>query len=192
MARQSFQCYLILEVRESHSLYIHISIFSVVILFSFSNDLILLKKKNFCVFIWYYWSNFIWYYYYVPWNFRVKFPDLVANVRNSNIVVSEFKLQLFHNDQSQKYSLKYFLKDGRIYLVSLKNIQHFQIYFPHARHVLNTFEFWMLCAHLYVFVAYISFAPVISTRIHRYVNYSDIKVLMMVTETETFNVDFTS
>ena len=32
----------------------------------------------------------------------------------------------------------------------------------------------------------------ISTSIHRYVNCSDIQVLMMVTETETFNVDFTS
>ena len=38
------------------------------------------------------------------------------------------------------------------------------------------------------------FAPVISTNIHCYVNYSDIKVLKIVTETETetFNVDFTS
>ena len=50
----------------------------------------------------------------------------------------------------------------------------------------------MLCARLYLFVVYFSFAPVISTSIHRYVNYSDIQVLMMVTETETFNVDFTS
>ena len=30
-----------------------------------------------------------------------------------------------------------------------------------------------------------SFAPVISASIHRYVSYFDIKVLMMVTETET-------
>ena len=34
--------------------------------------------------------------------------------------------------------------------------------------------------------------PVISESIHCYVNYSDIQVLMMITETETFNVDFTS
>ena len=47
-------------------------------------------------------------------------------------------------------------------------------------------------ARLYLFVVYISFAPVILTSIPCYVNYSDIQVLMMVTETETFNVDFTS
>ena len=41
-------------------------------------------------------------------------------------------------------------------------------------------------------VVYFSFAPVISTSINRYVNYSDIQVLMMVTETEMINVDFTS
>ena len=51
----------------------------------------------------------------------------------------------------------------------------------------------MLCAHLYLFVAYILFAPVILTSIHYCVNYSpDIKVLMKVIETETFKVDFTS
>ena len=49
----------------------------------------------------------------------------------------------------------------------------------------------MLCARLHLSVVYFSFTPVISTNIHRYVNYSDIQVLMMVTETETFNVDFT-
>ena len=37
---------------------------------------------------------------------------------------------------------------------------------------------------MYLFIIYISYAPVISTSIHRYVNYSDIKVLMMVIETE--------
>ena len=45
---------------------------------------------------------------------------------------------------------------------------------------------------VYLFVVYFSFAPVISTSILRYVDYSDIQVLMMVTETETFNVDFNS
>ena len=45
---------------------------------------------------------------------------------------------------------------------------------------------------VYLFVVYISFGPVISTSIYHYVNYSDIKVLMMVSETETFNVVFTS
>ena len=49
-----------------------------------------------------------------------------------------------------------------------------------------------MCTCLYLFVVYFSFAPVISASIHRYVNFSDIQVLMMVTETEMFNVDFTS
>ena len=37
---------------------------------------------------------------------------------------------------------------------------------------------------VYLFVLYFSFAPVISVSIHHYENYSDIQVLMMVTETE--------
>ena len=42
---------------------------------------------------------------------------------------------------------------------------------------------------MYLFVVYILFAPVISTSIHRCVNNSyDIKVLMKVIKTETFNV----
>ena len=46
---------------------------------------------------------------------------------------------------------------------------------------------------MYVFVVYILFATVFSTSIHRCLNiFPDIKVLMMVIETETFNVDFTS
>ena len=64
--------------------------------------------------------------------------------------------------------------------------------FPRAKHVFNTFKLWTLCARLYLFVVYISFAPVISTSNHRYVNYSDVGVPMMVAEAETFNVDFTS
>ena len=40
--------------------------------------------------------------------------------------------------------------------------------------------------HVYVcFIVYFSFAPVISASIHRYVNYFDIQVLMMVAETKT-------
>ena len=62
--------------------------------------------------------------------------------------------------------------------------------FPRARHVLNTFKLWTLCARLHLFVVYFLFAPVVLASIHRYENYSDIQVLMMVTETETFNVDF--
>ena len=51
----------------------------------------------------------------------------------------------------------------------------------------------MLYAHLYLFVVYILFAPVISTSIHCCVyNSHDIKVLMKVIETEMFNVGFTS
>ena len=43
------------------------------------------------------------------------------------------------------------------------------------------------------FVIYIFFAPVISTNIHRCVNNShDIKFLMKVIETETYNVSLTS
>ena len=42
-----------------------------------------------------------------------------------------------------------------------------------------------MCIFMYLFVVYFSFAPVISASIHRYVNYFDIQVLMMVTETET-------
>ena len=38
---------------------------------------------------------------------------------------------------------------------------------------------------MYLFVVYFSFAPIITTSIHRYVNYFEIQVLMMVTETET-------
>ena len=42
-----------------------------------------------------------------------------------------------------------------------------------------------MCTFVYLFVIYFSFASVISASIHRYVNYFDIQVLMMVTETET-------
>ena len=41
-----------------------------------------------------------------------------------------------------------------------------------------------ICMFVYFFVVYFSFAPVISASIHRYVNYFDIQVLMMVTETK--------
>ena len=43
-----------------------------------------------------------------------------------------------------------------------------------------------MCTFMYLFVVYFSFSLVISASIHRYVNYFDIQVLMMVTETETF------
>ena len=40
-----------------------------------------------------------------------------------------------------------------------------------------------MCTFMYLFVVYFSFAPVISASIHRYVNYFDIQVLMIVTKT---------
>ena len=42
-----------------------------------------------------------------------------------------------------------------------------------------------MCTFMYLFVVYFSFAPVISASIYRYVNSSDIQVLMMATETKT-------
>ena len=63
-------------------------------------------------------------------------------------------------------SLRISLKDGRIFLVSLKNLTFSNI-FPCAKHVLHTFKFRTLCARLYLFVVYILFALVISTSIHR-------------------------
>ena len=53
-----------------------------------------------------------------------------------------------------------------------------------ARHILKTFEFWTLCSCLCIFSLYISHLLLSSQSIHRYVNYFDIQVLMMVTETE--------
>ena len=58
-------------------------------------------------------------------------------------------------------------------------------YFPTCQTRSN--DFWIInamCTFMYLFVVYFSFAPVISASIHRYVNYFDIQVLMMVTETE--------
>ena len=52
----------------------------------------------------------------------------------------------------------------------------------------RSYNFWTMnamCTFMYLFVVYFSFAPVISASIHRYVNYFDIQVLRMVTDTET-------
>ena len=52
----------------------------------------------------------------------------------------------------------------------------------------RSYDFWIInamCTFIYLFVVYFSFALVISASTHRYVNYFDIQVLMMVTETET-------
>ena len=49
-------------------------------------------------------------------------------------------------------------------------------------------DFWIMNTtgtFMYLFVVYFLFAPVISTSIHHYVNYLDIQVVMMVTETKT-------
>ena len=42
-----------------------------------------------------------------------------------------------------------------------------------------------MCTCIYLFVVYFSFAPVISASILRYVNYCDIQIMLMLTETET-------
>ena len=42
-----------------------------------------------------------------------------------------------------------------------------------------------MCMFIYLFVVYFLFAPIISASIHHYVNYFDIQVLMLVTETES-------
>ena len=49
-------------------------------------------------------------------------------------------------------------------------------------------DFWILnamCMFMYLFVAYFSFAPVISASTHRHCELFHIQVLMMVAETET-------
>ena len=51
----------------------------------------------------------------------------------------------------------------------------------------RSYDFWIMnamCTFEYLFIVDFSFAPVISASIHHYVNYSDIQVLMMATETE--------
>ena len=51
----------------------------------------------------------------------------------------------------------------------------------------RSYDFWIMnamCMFVYLFVEYFSFPSVISASIHRYVNYFDIQVLMMVTETK--------
>ena len=76
-------------------------------------------------------------------------------------------------------------------LFGLNNLhQDFDIIIPRAKHVFNTFKLrTFMNLSLYTF----SFAPVISTSIHRCVNnFHDIKVLMKVIKTETFNIGFTS
>ena len=78
-------------------------------------------------------------------------------------------------------------------LLKKKKNRTFSNIFLRAKHIFNTFKLRTLCVRLYLFIVYILFAPVISTSIHRCVNNSpDIKTLMKVIETKTFNVDFTS
>ena len=52
----------------------------------------------------------------------------------------------------------------------------------------RVWHFWIMNAmymFMYIFIVYFSFASVISATIHRHVNYIDIQVLIMVTETGT-------
>ena len=52
----------------------------------------------------------------------------------------------------------------------------------------RSYDFWIMnimCTFMYLFVVYFAFAPVISANIHHNVNYFDIQILKMVTETET-------
>ena len=52
----------------------------------------------------------------------------------------------------------------------------------------RSYDFWIMnamCTFMYLFVVYFSFDHIFSAGIHRYVNYFDIQVLMMVTKTET-------
>ena len=89
--------------------------------------------------------------------------------------------------------LRISLKKTGGFFLSLKKNPTFSNIFPCTKHILNTFKLRTLCARLYLFVIYTLFAPIISTSIHRYENNSpDIKVLMKVIRTETFNVGFTS
>ena len=86
-----------------------------------------------------------------------------------------------------------FLWNTRGFFLSLKKNPTFSNIIPCAKHVLNTFKLRTLCARLYLFIIYILFAPIILTSTHCCVNNShDIKVLMKVIKTETFNVGFIS
>ena len=87
----------------------------------------------------------------------------------------------------------YFFKRLKDFSRLLKKNPTFSNIFLCAKHILNTFKLRMLCARFYIFIVCILFAPVILISIHRCVNnFPDIKVLMMVIETKTFNINFTS
>ena len=86
----------------------------------------------------------------------------------------------------------YFFKRREDFSFLLKNPTFLNI-IPRAKHVLNTFKLRTLYARSYIFryIHFICFYDLDS--IHRCVNNShDIKVLMKVIKTESFNVDFTS
>ena len=79
-----------------------------------------------------------------------------------------------------------FLNKREVLSRFFEKILYFLIFFPRAKHVLMTFEFWTLCVcFIYLFVVYFSFAPVISAVTHRYCELFYIQVLMMVIITET-------
>ena len=87
--------------------------------------------------------------------------------------------------QEKNFSMNGFLNEREV-LSCLFGKSNFFKYFPTCQTRSN--DFWIMnamCTFVYLFVVYFSFAPVISASIYRYVNYFDIHVLMMVTETET-------
>ena len=89
----------------------------------------------------------------------------------------------------KNYLSAYFFKRREDFSSLLKS-PTFSNIIQRAKHGLDTFK---LNAHLYLFIVSILFVPVILTNIHRCVNSSpDIKVLMKIIKTETFNVGFTS
>ena len=85
----------------------------------------------------------------------------------------------------------YFSINGRFCLVSLKN-PTFSNIFPRAKHVLMTFEFWTLCACLFIFSLYISHLLLSSQQSPIYiVNYFISKSWWWLIN-RNVNVDFTS
>ena len=98
---------------------------------------------------------------------------------------------IFNMDNSKRSIHKknllvaYFSINRRFCLVSLGNPTFSNIF---STCQTRSNDFWIMnamCAFMYLFVVYFSSVRVISASIHRYVNYFDIQVLMMVTETET-------
>ena len=100
---------------------------------------------------------------------------------------------LFYRKDNMKVNMdKIWQYEGCVFLNKREVLSHFFgksnifKYFPTCQTRSN--DSWIMnamCTFIYLFIVYFSFAPVISASIHHYVNYFDIQVLMMVTETET-------